>query len=215
MKNENKSFHQQSHAELVSASSTHAVFFNGNNPRGRSRNKFGMTLYNNNHAFTLIELLVVVLIIGILAAIALPQYEKAVEKSRATQALVLLKALDQAQKTYYMANGRYSNDFAELDVSIPWSGTETQVSNDYWKIRLFDYFSPDSNYQANRIYANRLSGPYANCGFVIVYDVPEWRNQIVCTEPKDRTNSGDFCEKLFAGTKLTGYDNNYYWKIPY
>ena len=70
-------------------------------------------------AFTLIELLVVVLIIGILAAIAVPQYRTAVLKSRAAEMLLLGEKLRDAQKIYYLETGRYSTDLSALAVALP------------------------------------------------------------------------------------------------
>ena len=67
-------------------------------------------------AFTLIELLVVVLIIGILAAVTLPQYQQAVLKSRVMQVLPYLKAVKNAEEAYYLANGKYTSDMDSLSV---------------------------------------------------------------------------------------------------
>ena len=76
--------------------------------------------------FTLIELLVVVLIIGILSAIALPQYQVAVGRARVAQALPMLRALVQAKERYFMANGSYSADMADWDVQIPYTSKTEQ-----------------------------------------------------------------------------------------
>ena len=69
-----------------------------------------------NKGFTLIELLVVVLIIGILSAVALPQYDKAVMKSRMSAAIPIAKSIKDNLTMFYLSNGRYptSAEFADM-----------------------------------------------------------------------------------------------------
>ena len=82
--------------------------------------------------FTLIELLVVVLIIGILAAVAVPQYKKAVYKSRYSALKPLVKALADAEEVYYMANNQYATTIEELDIDFPETPTDTTNGKYYF-----------------------------------------------------------------------------------
>ena len=173
--------------------------------------------------FTLIELLVVVLIIGILAAVAVPQYQKAVEKARATQAITLLKSVAQAAEAYYLANGEEFTSFDELAIDIPWS-TSAQVigqsqdtrSNGQWALEV-----EHSNLGANTIFVTRLDGKYKGAGFVVTLkassdqDVHRSDAAIRCMERisvstilfDDSLAPGSYCEKIMKGTLL--YDNQW------
>ncbi len=74
---------------------------------------------NKHKGFTLIELLVVVLIIGILASLAIPQYFKVVEKSRVSEAMSLIAALKSAEERFLARGGNYTANFTQLDISYP------------------------------------------------------------------------------------------------
>ncbi len=117
--------------------------------------------------FTLIELLVVVLIIGILSAIALPQYTKAVEKSRFAEAVMAVEEIARAQDLYKLATGNYTRDINDLDITF---GTE-DAEYDGYPARQGKYFKfvatnsvGDQSYKAvvtRQVVQNDDVGPYS------------------------------------------------------
>ena len=73
----------------------------------------------NKKAFTLLELLVVVIIIGILAAIALPQYQMAVGKAKYAELKENTRIITEALQRYYLINSTYNATADKLDITIP------------------------------------------------------------------------------------------------
>lgn len=137
----------------------------------------------NKKAFTLIELLVVVLIIGILAAIALPQYQIAVGKSRAAEALAKVNTAKDALERYYLVNSAYPNLYTTDPAAV--SGI-TDINLPAKKSREFFEYYKD-------IYV--AYGFYTGGGVLIISQIldkanPSWRRGIHCwTNDTSVTNS--------------------------
>lgn len=91
--------------------------------------------------FTLIELLVVVLIIGILAAIALPSYQGAVDKARFIELRTLTDKVVQAEEVYYLANGKYTTDWDDLVIDMPEKYTPSSQDPSTISVKGYGYIS--------------------------------------------------------------------------
>ena len=163
--------------------------------------------------FTLIELLVVVLIIGILAAIAVPKYQKAVWKSRSVQLFSMAKSLATAQEGYFLSHGSYAGAFSDLDLDFSSLKKETtavievthEATSDF--LRANDYFELSVNNSAYYGFALSSaffkSGPYKGAGFIFVgYDKDNvLQKKLYCVErPNYASTATNFCPNLF-GTK--------------
>ena len=176
--------------------------------------------------FTLIELLVVVLIIGILASVALPQYQKAVEKSRAVQALTLLKTVQQAYDAYYIANGSYPSSWDQLDVKIPWTGHDKYLNNSYDPSKSNENWAIQLHWGGSwkGVSVGRISGPYQGAAFAFFYntssatDIP--LQQILCIEGHQAVAKpfskpqGAYCQKIFKAPSRPQTHVDKYFTLP-
>lgn len=115
----------------------------------------------NTKGFTLIELLVVVLIIGVLAAVALPQYTTAIEKSRATEALTLSGSLRYAAERYLLQKEEWpdNGDLKKLDIELPTNNSCTTTEKFGGKNFCLSVTKTAGNTNLYTITATRSSGP--------------------------------------------------------
>ncbi len=149
--------------------------------------------------FTLIEMLVVVLIIGILAGVALPQYTNAVRKARVAEAKITLRALIDATDRYILANGDTSwNSLDDLDV-----GVETDTKN--WTIETSDCLCKNSSCAC---YA--VAYPKSEEDYVLYYYSPNineddgWPGRFECCSDSDKGKK--ICKQLGG---IVEFDDDY------
>ena len=159
--------------------------------------------------FTLVELLVVVLIIGILSSVALPQYTKTVEKSRAAEAVQLLRYMKQREDLFNLETGRtFATTNEEMGIEMPgglvcgFDGATERCCSKYWcydnnGLPYGSHCAGEDSPVAIRI--NNKTTNLFNLGsdvlYSLQYEVCEGaphRNQIVCYD------SDEHC-KMFKG----------------
>ena len=155
--------------------------------------------------FTLIELLVVVLIIGILSAVALPEYQAAVDKARFSEVVSVSSSIKNAAEVYYMANGNYPDSSGwELDIDLPEGCTAPGGDN--------IFLCPKTWYDMNADHVVGYTGPRPGYGvtpatepaprngYFIYFDHSDYPGRRVCVVNDGSARAERLC-KTMGGVK--------------
>ena len=160
--------------------------------------------FSPRSGFTLIELLVAVLIIGILSAVAFPQYTKAVEKARMTEAFSNIKTMQDNIDLYLLENGGFPGKYISYK-DIP---SNTELSGGIW----VQYYYNTKNFSyhggcwqgACDAQADRLSGD-AFYSLYVSKDNTGWSDKDCVTQTNDAGRQ--ICKSL-SGQGWTYLDMN-------
>ena len=162
-----------------------------------------------NKGFTLVELLVVVLIIGVLSAIALPQYTTAVERSRSVEALSLLSAIsDSAQRYYFQHNDTWPGEdqWQLLDIDVPMVsrfGQDGYRGGKNFKLTM----KPDpENSLKFIISAERLLNNDSDSKYYLISTIED-KADVDTMEIKRSCSTSQYSYQLAPGTKAEVYCN--------
>ncbi|MBR3631997.1 MAG: prepilin-type N-terminal cleavage/methylation domain-containing protein [Elusimicrobiaceae bacterium] len=146
-----------------------------------------------NKAFTLVELLVVVLIIGVLSAIAIPMYQGAVDKSHWSTMLPGAKAIKDAEEAIKMTNGAYTDEMANLDVTM------NNADLTFALVTPNNTADPNVIRVTNSKLANVRLASYLD-------DNPKFAGQLHCEAKTGDERAERLCGKLLMGQELTSAD---------
>lgn len=172
---------------------------------------------HQKRGFTLIEILIVVLIVAVLAAIALPQYQAFIVKARVNAYLPLVASIANAQEVYFLEHGRYAVDLRDLPIQLPadcvLAEAGSQRDGHTWKCGNYFYLDNETGGTTSAYgdilleYCPNRNTSYSTCApkrdFLIAFFLhhPAQKPLLASTKRCERKNSSSLGRKICLALK--------------